>query len=187
MCRHKYAQCKIVGIFEQQIALRVNRSYVVYHNREQYGPEDSTLRYPSVTASKFGDKAVHDYSLFPVTKKADNPIDSIWINITSDISLLQTIACGTLTKALLKSKESSQLFTLQEGEIAPAQSRLLLKHMRRVQFTSIPLNGSFHISVSHGRHDFLAAKHWALEGSSVQQVSSFTPSFARVIEEKGVC
>ena len=65
------------------------------------------MRYPSVNASKFGDKAIRDYSLFLVTKKADNPIDNIWINITSDISLLQTIACGTLTKALLKSKESS--------------------------------------------------------------------------------
>ena len=81
MCRHRYSWGKIVGIFEQQIAFRVNRSYVVYHNREQYGPEDITLRYPSVDASKFGDKAVHDYSPFPVAKKADNPIDNIGINI----------------------------------------------------------------------------------------------------------
>ena len=58
-----------------------DRSYVVYHNREQYGPEDSTLRYPSVDASKLGDKAVHDYSLFPITKKADNPIVNIAINV----------------------------------------------------------------------------------------------------------
>ena len=35
---------------------------------------------PSKIVSKFGDKAVHDYSLFPVTKKADNPIDNIRIN-----------------------------------------------------------------------------------------------------------
>ena len=35
---------------------------------------------PSKIVSKFGDKAVYDYSLFPVTKKADNPIDNIRIN-----------------------------------------------------------------------------------------------------------
>ena len=64
------------------------------------------MRYPSVNASKFGDKAVHDYSLFPITKKADNPIDNLGL-ILSDISLLQTIACGTLSKALLKSKEKT--------------------------------------------------------------------------------
>ena len=37
------------------------------------------MQYPSVNASKFSDKAVHDYSL---TKKADNPIDNTRINIS---------------------------------------------------------------------------------------------------------
>ena len=37
------------------------------------------MRNPS--ASKFGDKAIPDYSLFPVTKKADDPIDHIRIDI----------------------------------------------------------------------------------------------------------
>ena len=121
MCRHRYVQCKIVSILEQQIALWVNRSYVVYHNREQYGPEDSTLQYPSVNASKFSDKAVHDYSLSPITKKADNPIDNIRINISRvtlafcrQYSMWNTVKSftevkeKTLTKSVVLSNHFSQ-------------------------------------------------------------------------------
>ena len=98
--------------------LWVNRSYVVYHNREQYGPEDSTLQYPSVNASKFSDKAVHDYSL---TKKADNPIDNTRINISRvtlafyrQYSMWNTVKSftevkeKTLTKSVVLSNHFSQ-------------------------------------------------------------------------------
>ena len=57
--------------------LQVNRPDIVYHNREQYRPEDSTLRYPSVNANKFGDKAVYHYSLFPIAKNTDNDSYSV--------------------------------------------------------------------------------------------------------------